>query len=699
MRTGRWLVHGSLAICAACSTGRVAGPGRVESTPPRPVVLQVPYVAQSVLLCGGAAIAMIERWWGRRSVYAEDFAGLVRRDEGGIRTSDLARTMQARGWTVEASAATPELLQRSLADSVPVIALIRVSARRYHYVVILALRDGRITYHDPAVAPFMTSDTAAFMARWRGAQRWALFVRPTKQSVASAAHPPGGTASSPAPLPLAATDSLPCRPWLDRAADAAAAQRLEDADALLSNASRECAAEPLVLRELAGLRFRQGRHTDAVRLVEDYLRRAPGDSLGWLLLASSRYLRGDAPGALTAWNRVGTPVVDLVRIDGTAQTRFRGLTEAIGITPSSTLTPGALALASRRLSDVPSLSRVRVAYAPVDGSAVEVRAVVVERPVIEPWRQLLLNGAIDAGIRRDASVSLYSPLRFGEQWTAQWRWQQADPRVALTLAIPARVGIPAIVRLHRNWETYRFSAASVEQERSVSAASIAGWATSRIEGLAAGRMERWSGDKEFFALTAGIGLHDDHDRAAFLAEGERAVGLGTGASYGRVRVRTAWIPPADRWRNAWSYRLGADWSAAGTPLALQPIAGGDLARDIPLRAHPFIVGNRLPSRRTAGMIVHGGVAADRDVTRRGRAMLGVGVFVDAARLASIADGSPGARSYVDVGAGVRVGLAGSSWTALRIDLARGLTTNRRWGINAGLAPRWPVRLGRSRDGR
>ena len=648
-----------------------------------------------MLLCGGAAIAMIERWWGRRAIYAEDFAQLVRRDEGGIRTTDLLQTMLSRGWAVQARSATTEMLQQSLADKVPVIALIRVSAKRYHYVVVLAIRDGHITYHDPAVAPFITTDTARFLTRWAGAQRWAMFVRPAPPADVHAASPGPPSAVT----PLAAVDSLPCRPWLDKAADAAAANRLDDADALLRAALRECIAEPLVLRELAGVRFRRHQFADAVRLADEYSRRVPADSLGWQLLASSRYLLGDADGALSAWNMVGKPVVDLVRIDGTAHTRFLGLSDAIGIRPSTTLAPDALGLARRRLADVPALAVARVAYTAVDGGVVEVRAVVVDRPIIEPLPQLLVGAVVDAAIRREANVSVFSPLGFGERWTAQWRWQNAEPRVALGLAIPASLGIPVIVRLQRSWETYRFTEASAEEERSASTVSIAGWATPHVEGLAGGRIERWSGRGEFLAVSAGLGLHDERDRAALLAEGEHAIGLGSASGYGRIRARAAWIAPVDRWRNTWSFRLGADWSASGTPLGLQPIAGGDLGRDIPLRAHPFIVGNVLPTERTARTIAHGGVAADRDVTTRGRTTLGVGVFIDGARLVSTADGSILDRSYVDAGAGLRIGLAGISWAALRIDVARGLTTDRRWGINAGLAPRWPLRLGRSRDWR
>ena len=703
MHTGRWLVHGLLALCTACSTGRFAGVKREATNSRRPATLQVPYVSQSLLLCGGAAIAMIERWWGRRGVHAEDFAGLVRRDEGGIRTTDMATAMAARAWSVRASAATAEQLQQSLADSMPVIALIRMSTNRYHYVVLLGMSNGRITFHDPAVAPYVTVDTAEFMRRWRGANRWALFARPAPTAPNASTISEPSTSSTPTPPPQRTTqttlDSLPCTPWLDMAADAASAQRLNAADSLLQLAATHCPAEPLLLRELAGIRFRQGRTIETVQLAQAYVLRAPHDTLGWQLLASSRYLARDARGALQAWNSIGLPALDLVRIDGSSHTRFRVLHDAMSLRTGRELTPDRLALSRRRLSDIPSLAMSRVEYTAVEGAAVEVRATVLEHPVVTPLPQLLVGAALDAGIRRDASLSVHSPLGRGERWTAQWRWQNADPRVVLSLAIPARLGVPVIVRLQRSWETYRFAGREIDERRDASAINIAGWAHQGIEVLAGARIETWANRGNFIALSSGVGLHDERDRMALLAEVEHAAPLHASAAYDRLRIRTALTPPPDRWRTIWSFRLGADWTGAATPIGLQPIAGGDLARDIPLRAHPFIVSGVLPTARTARTVVHGGAAGDRDVLTRGPVTIGAGVFLDAARIMSSANVAMRAQTYVDGGAGLRIKVAGLTWAALRVDVARGLATDRRWGINAGLAPAWPIRLGRSRDGR
>jgi hypothetical protein len=130
-------------------------------------------------------------------------------------------------------------------------------------------------------------DEDAFVARWSEADLWALVVRPAPVAspVASPVTPPVAIADSAPPV---ATPAMPCPPWLDRALDAVAANNLDDASALLAEAGEACPIEPVVLRETAGVRFRQGRHADAIRLVSEYLALVPDDEYARQLLATSR---------------------------------------------------------------------------------------------------------------------------------------------------------------------------------------------------------------------------------------------------------------------------------------------------------------------------------------------------------------------------------------------------------------------------
>ena len=58
-------------VLAAASAARADEPSRPGA------LLDVPFVAQTEALCGGASVAMVQRYWGAREVSAADFASLV----------------------------------------------------------------------------------------------------------------------------------------------------------------------------------------------------------------------------------------------------------------------------------------------------------------------------------------------------------------------------------------------------------------------------------------------------------------------------------------------------------------------------------------------------------------------------------------------------------------------------------------------
>lgn len=91
-------------------------------------------------------------------------------------------------------------------------------------------------------------------------------------------------------------------------------------------------------------------------------------------------------------------------------------------------------------------------------------------------------------------------------------------------------------------------------------------------------------------------------------------------------------------------------------------------------------------------MAHGGIGVDRALGVIGPIEIGVGVFADGARMLNREVGADAARSYLDAGAGIRIGLPGAEAGALRVDVARGLLADKRWGISVGLEPRWPTRL-------
>ena len=113
--------------------------------------LSVPFVPQTEALCGGAAAAMVLRYWGVHGVYADSFAPLVDRSAGGIHTSKLDDALMSRGWETKTGGGDLPRLAREIEQGRPVIVLIEDRPGRFHYVVVIAASEGGpIVLHDPA---------------------------------------------------------------------------------------------------------------------------------------------------------------------------------------------------------------------------------------------------------------------------------------------------------------------------------------------------------------------------------------------------------------------------------------------------------------------------------------------------------------------------------------------------------------------
>jgi hypothetical protein len=687
----REIVRSITAVCGLVLT--LGGSSASAQLPARPTpdqtaaVLEVPYLPQSELLCGGAAVAMVERFWGRRGVYAEDFMKLVRPELGGITTSDLAAAAEARGWLTRAIEGTPEEVQQLLARGVPVVALIQVAPGRYHYVVVLGWSGGRVVIHDPARGPSRTMDEAAFLAEWKAADRWALVLLP-------ATSPPASPVTRP---PTPPSDSLPCRPWLDQALDAVAADHLDAAADLLTEAARVCPDEPLVLRELAGVRFKQRRLAEAIALAEQYVRRVPADPLGWQLLAASRYLSGDREGALEAWNEVGKPTVDLVRIDGSREVRFAMIADAMDVPHGTVLTTSQLAMARRRTAELPALRGAAVTYQPVPGGQVELRATVAERPVLSPWWQLLGGGVLSAVTQHQLGISVASPTGGGELWTAAWRWENAHPWLTFRVDIPLQLGLNGVVGIGAGWERFRFATTAVqgvyEESRRSGGASFGAWITPSLRPFAGVRVESWSGAREYVVGATGLEFRAAGDRLVLASRLEYAQPVSTMASYARGSLRAMWASSVGLERATWSVRLGLDLANNGTPLGAWPEASGDIPLAIPLRGHTRTSDGLLPGNTTGRTIMHGGLAGDHPLFHVGPIAVAAGLFLDGAEIRSPADGTSADRFFLDAGGGLRFGILGGHSGILRIDLATGLT-DRNTALTAGVHQSWPP-FGRS----
>src|SRR5204863_4638748 len=169
------------------------------------LAIDVPYLPQTDALCGGAAAAMVFRYWGDAHAAADEFAPLVDRRAGGIANGVLVDAVKRRGWRVVQIDGSIDALKAHVSDGQPVIVLVPDRGRLYHYVVVTGATSDAIVVHDPSWGPSRTIRVPEFEKAWRAARFWSLVILPA--AVAGSAP-----ASLPVPPPTAAqpTAETPC---------------------------------------------------------------------------------------------------------------------------------------------------------------------------------------------------------------------------------------------------------------------------------------------------------------------------------------------------------------------------------------------------------------------------------------------------------------------------------------------------------
>lgn len=612
-------------------------------------VLDVPFIAQSELLCGGAAAAMVMRYWGVRGVEAESFRSLVDAKSGGIRTDALTADLRARSWNALAFEGSFDVVARELRQGRPVITLIEDRPRVYHYVVLVALGGDGVVFHDPARTPFRVMRLAQFDKRWSAAHRWMLIVTPPST-------PPIPPVTSPAEA------STPCEAQIASAVQQARGNRLDEAERTLVGAL-SCPGAA-VFRELAGVRAIQRRWADAAELASAALAREPDDAYAARLLGTARFIGNDQIAALDAWNRAGEPRVDLIRVDGLMRTRYRVVEQLLGIKTSQMLTRAALVRARRRLNELPSGGGT-VDFVPQPAGLAEVRATVAERALVPRTAFDLGVAALATAIRRELVVRIASPTGGGEQVTADWRFWAHRPLYRLSVDAPApwRGTWGVAASRERQPFTRAFSATIRDSVQ----LDVADWASGLLRWQVGAGLDRWNGDRLFGMAQASVRAVSARERLDARAQVRRW--FGDGPAFHQVELAaTARSSP-----RLSGVVVTADGGAglASAAASADLWYGGDTGRARPLllRAHPILTSEeRFRTERIGRLFAHQSTEVQR-WWRAGPFAPGIAAFVDTAITARRLTG--GAITDMDVGIGFRGASPGRAG-ALRLDIARGI---------------------------
>lgn len=624
-------------------------------------ILDVPYLAQSEALCGGAAAAMVMRFWGETGVYAETFADLVDRAAGGIRGADLLDALAKRAWDVRSFRGDAPLVREQLAQRRPVVALIEDRPGSFHYVVVVAWANGNVIVHDPARAPFRVLDEAAFVRAWDVSDRWTMLVLPTAKRA-----PVDGARD----VPMARADA-PCGAMVDEGVRLAGGGDAAGARRVLETATEACPTASGPWRELAGLHALGGNWRDAAAAARRATALDANDQHAWRILATSLYLENDPIAALDAWNRIGEPIIDIVNIQGLARIRHDVASRMLGVERQTLLTSEGLARARRRIAELPAAQMARAGYRPDENGQVQVDVTVIERPLLPTSLPSIAAAGIRLLSHRELTVAVGTPTGGGEMWELSYRWWERRPRVALGFSSPSPFGGVWRVDAFDERQAYAQSTGTLDERRRGAFFSLHDWVTGSTRVDAGVGVDRWNRADTAGSIRGGIEHHAVGDAVVLSAHG--------GAWFGEMRTWTGsialdWRSSTTREGSVWLARAGLDAAGDAAPFGLWHGAGTGQPEGALLRAHPILDSGIVDRAVFGRRLLHGG-GEWRYWTqpRRKPLRLAPAIFVDIGR-ATKGAAFTDTRTHVDAGAGVRMAVPGAG--VVRIDLARGLRDGR-----------------------
>jgi hypothetical protein len=345
------------------------------------------------------------------------------------------------------------------------------------------------------------------------------------------------------------------------------------------------------------------------------------------------------------------------------------------------LTADAFEQARRRLAELPDRAAARLEVRPDADGFAAVDVVIVERSAIPTgaadWAQLGLEAAVD----REATATLPGFTGQGDTWTASWRWWANRPRAALMFAAPHVAGMPGVWRINASWEAESYSIADaallIRETRTHADVSFADWLSGRWRYAARAGVDRWSNRR---AASIGGTLENRfaHDRVSIRGDADTWFAAASMPGFTSTSLRALWVSPSVVSGWATAAGGGVQHVSAGAPLALWSGAGDGRERGELLRAHPMLddgVINLTSDTVFGRTLAFGNAEGQRWIGTPWPVRIGVATFADIARADARAVGGP--TTQVDVGAGLRLRLPGSSH-ALRVDVAHGL----RDGANA-----------------
>jgi hypothetical protein len=641
------------------------------------LTLNVPFLPQTPALCGGAAVAMVFRYYGDRHADVQQFEPLVDRAADGIASDVLVAAVRQRRWRADSLVGSIELLREQLAAGSPLVLLLEDRPGRYHYVVAVGADDDAIVVHDPTWGPFRRHPLADLTRRWAAAKYWAVLIQPDPATRGADTDRAGPSTSS-------STPQTRCERLLDRAVEEIRRSGLSAADAILAGVMGECPRSAAPIAELAGIRFAQERWRDAEALAERAAALDQSYAYAWDVLGSARFVQDDAEGALVAWNEAGKPQIDSLVIDGLSRTRYSLVARFAGLQPNTLLTARAYRLAERRLRELPDQLAVRVGYTPEPDGYATVRVALAERAAHPQW----LTVGANAAIGREVRASLPGWSGQGEVWSGAWRWWPRRPRVGLDFTAPDIGFLRGVSQVSGAWEQQTYTAGTgqpILETRYGGAFATADWLAPDFRYELAAGIDSWNDTRRTGSVRAALQGRFLGDRLALEASGEYFSPISEGARFSNASVNGAFRTSRRDAGLVHTVRGGFDTASTHAPLALWTGAGDGMARPHLLRAHPLLVDDIISGPAFGRSLLYVTAESTRWLAVPRLIRLGLAAFADAAEASRRLDA--GSVMHVDAGGGVRLRLPGAGSGMVRADYAVGLRDGQQ-RVSVGIVRCW-----------
>jgi hypothetical protein len=337
----------------------------------------------------------------------------------------------------------------------------------------------------------------------------------------------------------------------------------------------------------------------------------------------------------------------------------------MGVPGEALLTSRLFTLTKRRLQELPSAVGTRLEYRPAASGLAEVRAHVVERPLLPFSKSNYLAMGLLAVARSEISASTGSIMGGGERVSGSWRFWPDRPRVDAEIVAPAPWG--GLWGVEGFGERQPFTDAGIPTARRAGAVvTLSNWINPWMRLWARGGVDAWEEHGSFGLVSGGLRAASPRERVVIDVEGS---GWSGGDGFASLVTAATLRSSREHRGRVYIARAGASAATASTPPDIW--FGGDTGRARPtlLRAHPIIDDGALRAEQIGRRIVHISVEARQWWTTPWPIRVGAALFVDSGHVSNRSEA--GARGDVDTGFGARLAVPGLDGV-FRLDLAKGL---------------------------